>query len=89
MEMPEEVARDVTSRLRRAQGQIGGILAMIEEGRDCEDIVTQLAAAAKALDRAGFRVVVSGLQLCHDAQARGEEPAIDQVRLEKLFMSLT
>ena len=40
-------------RLRRAQGQIGGVIRMIEDGRECRDVLTQLAAAARALDRAG------------------------------------
>ena len=44
----------VANRLRRAQGQIGGILRMIEEGRECTDIVTQLAAVNHALDKAGL-----------------------------------
>ncbi len=38
---PEELA-PVVNRLRRAQGQIGGVMRMIEEGRDCRDVVTQL-----------------------------------------------
>ncbi len=37
---------------------------MIEEGRDCKDIVTQLAAVSKALDRAGFAVIAAGLEQC-------------------------
>jgi len=48
---PEEMGA-VVNRLRRAQGQIGGIVLMIEEGRGCTDVVTQLAAANHALDRA-------------------------------------
>ena len=51
---PEDMGA-VVNRLRRAQGQIGGILRMIEEGRDCKDVVTQLAAVNRALDRAGLR----------------------------------
>src|ERR1035437_4919592 len=51
----------VANRLRRAQGQIGGILQMIEQGRDCKDIVTQLAAANHALDRAGFALIANSL----------------------------
>src|SRR4029077_19449744 len=49
----EELA-DVVRRLRRAQGQIGGVIRMIEDGQECSDVLTQLAAAARALDRAGF-----------------------------------
>ena len=50
----------VLNRLRRAQGQISGVIRMIEEGRDCEDVVTQLAAASRALDRAGFAIIATG-----------------------------
>ncbi len=57
MELNPDEMQAVVKRLRRAQGQIGGILKMIEEGRDCQDIVTQLAAVSKALDRAGFAVI--------------------------------
>ena len=53
---PEQMGA-VVNRLRRAQGQIGGILRMIDEGRDCKDIVTQLAAVNRAIDRAGFAIV--------------------------------
>lgn len=45
----------VLNRLRRAQGQLAGVISMIEQGRDCKDVVTQLAAVSRALDRAGFR----------------------------------
>jgi len=89
VEFDDEVVRDVVTRLRRAQGQIGGVVAMIEEGRSCSDIVTQLAAVAKAVDRAGFKIVASGLQYCHDAEARGEQPTLDRAQLEKLFLSLS
>src|SRR5262245_4725264 len=52
----EELA-DVIRRLRRAQGQIGGVIRMIEEGQECSDVLMQLAAAARALDRAGFKII--------------------------------
>ncbi|MEO8899296.1 MAG: metal-sensitive transcriptional regulator [Candidatus Dormibacter sp.] len=62
METNEVVLDGVVKRLRRAQGQIGGVIRMIEEGRDCADVLTQLAAASRALDRAGFKLVASGLR---------------------------
>lgn len=46
----------VVHRVTRARGQLGGVLRMLEEGRDCEDVVTQLAAVATALDKAGADV---------------------------------
>lgn len=76
----------VTTRLRRAHGQLGGVLRMLEEGSDCADVVTQLAAVSKAIDRAGFAVISAGLTQCLE---KGEEAAgIDRARLEKLFLSL-
>ncbi len=50
--------------LKRAQGQVGGIIGMIEQGRDCADIVTHRAAVSKALDKAGFAVIATGLKQC-------------------------
>ena len=80
---------DVLRRLRRAQGQIGGVIRMIEDGRECRDVLTQLAAAARALDRAGFKIIASGLCQCLlDEQAGREQAAAERARLEKLFLSL-
>ena len=45
----------VLGRLRRAQGQLAGVISMIESGRDCTDVVTQLAAVSRALDRPASR----------------------------------
>ena len=88
MQMDDESASAVATRLRRARGQIDGVLAMIEAGRDCEDIVTQLSAASKAVDRAAFTIVSCGLTACIEAEQRGDAPPIDRARLEKLFLSL-
>ena len=75
----------VITRLRRAQGQIGGVIRLLEDGRDCKEVVTQLAAATKALDRAGFAIISSGLRDCLAAGDLAEE---DQAALEKLFLAL-
>ena len=76
----------VINRIKRAQGQLAGVLRLLEEGRDCEDVVTQLAAVSKALDRAGFAIVASGLQQC---LAAGDGiDGVDVKKLEKLFLSL-
>ncbi|MES4891271.1 metal-sensitive transcriptional regulator [Streptomyces sp. NPDC050743] len=84
--------RSVLNRLRRAQGQISGVIRMIEEGRDCEEVVTQLAAASRALDRAGFAVIATGLQRCladsGSGDGSGEDREQMRARLEKLFLSL-
>ncbi|MFF8960392.1 metal-sensitive transcriptional regulator [Streptomyces sp. NPDC014894] len=83
----------VLNRLRRAQGQISGVIRMLEEGRDCEEVITQLAAASRALDRAGFAIIATGLQQCltdieTGRNTTGEDPERMRARLEKLFLSL-
>ena len=64
VELPPEQMGSVVNRLRRAQGQLAGVLRMIEDGRDCKDVVTQLAAVSRALDRAGFAIIATGLKQC-------------------------
>jgi len=87
MDMDRETMASVVKRLRRAQGQIGGVIKMIEEGRDCADVVTQLAAASRALDRAGFKIIATGLLQC---ALNGDDGTAedDRAQLERLFLSL-
>ncbi len=80
---------DVLKRLRRAEGQVRGVIRMIEEGRDCADVVTQLAAVSRALDRAGFKIIATGLRQCATPAESGSGGAtMTQEQLEKLFLSL-
>ena len=85
MKMDEQATAPVLKRLRRAQGQLAGVIAMIENGRDCADVVTQLAAVSRALDRAGFKIVASGLRQCLTGD--GDSPMTEE-QMEKLFLSL-
>lgn len=86
MDMDSETMAGVVRRLKRAQGQVGGVIKMIEEGRDCADVVTQLAAASRALDRAGFKIIVTGLEQC--APAGDVAGDASRAQLERLFLSL-
>ena len=86
VELKPEDMTPVINRLRRAQGQLGGVLKMIEDGRDCQDVVTQLAAVSRALDRAGFAIIATGLKQCL-IESDGED-TIDTKTMEKLFLSL-
>jgi DNA-binding FrmR family transcriptional regulator len=79
----EDSIAAVLNRLRRAQGQLAAVISMIEQGRDCEDVVTQLAAVSRALDRAGFKIVATGLREC----ATGDNP-MAEAELERLFLAL-
>jgi DNA-binding FrmR family transcriptional regulator len=76
----------VINRIKRAQGQLAGVLRLLEEGQDCEKVVTQLAAVSKALDKAGFAIVAAGLQQCL-ASDEGLD-SVDVKKMEKLFLSL-
>ena len=84
MELDSTELTPIINRLKRAQGQLAGVTRMLEEGKDCKDIVTQLAAVSKALDRAGFAIIASGLEQC---LLRGDA-GMDTKDLEKLFLSL-
>lgn len=74
----------VINRLKRAQGQLGAVVRMIEEGSDCKEVVTQLSAVSKALDRAGFAIIASGLEQC----LANPDEDLNKKDLEKLFLSL-
>jgi DNA-binding FrmR family transcriptional regulator len=84
----EESISAVLNRLRRAQGQLAGVIAMIEEGRDCKDVVTQLAAVARAIDRAGFKIVATHLKECLNEANAGRQAPMTEAELEKLFLAL-
>jgi DNA-binding FrmR family transcriptional regulator len=73
----------IVRRLRRAQGQMSGVIRMLEEERDCREVLTQLAAASRALDRAGFAILAGGLRRCLE-----DPTAPDAAELERLFLSL-
>jgi DNA-binding FrmR family transcriptional regulator len=81
-----EALRAIRARLRRAQGQMGGILAMLDDGRSCEDVVTQLAAVSKAIDRAAFTLIATGLRECLASNDQDTEMIAEQ--LQKLFLRM-
>lgn len=84
----EDSVAVVLNRLRRAHGQIGGVISMVEQGRSCKDVVTQLAAASRALDRAGFKIVAIAMrQSIIGDTAEGRAP-MSEAELEKLFLTL-
>ena len=88
MQLPDDVVDDVRTRLHRVAGQLAGIERMLDGGRECKDVVTQISAATKALEQAGFKLVAAGLTYCltnpEEAEATGY--ALDVV--EKMFMKL-
>jgi DNA-binding FrmR family transcriptional regulator len=75
----------VVNRIKRAQGQLSGVLRMLEEGRDLQEVVNQLKAVSRALDRAGFAIIAGELR---EAASRGAVTDDDLDHLERVFLSL-
>ena len=75
----------VVNRIKRAQGQLSGVLKMIEEGRDLQEVVNQLKAVSRALDRAGFAIIAGELR---ETARQGEVSDEELDRLERFFLSL-
>ncbi|MFP7365305.1 metal-sensitive transcriptional regulator [Corynebacterium callunae] len=84
MQLDPDELKPAINRLKRAQGQLAAVVRMLEEGRECKDVVTQLSAVTKALDRAGFTIIAAGLEQCLQ-DPNGE---MDKKEMEKLFLSL-
>ncbi|MEN9713680.1 MAG: hypothetical protein RLZZ164_344 [Actinomycetota bacterium] len=84
MQIDPTELKAVRDRLVRVQGQIGGIVKMLDEGRDCTELLTQLSAASAALNKAGFGIISVGMQNC----ARDESGNADRAALEKAFLAL-
>ena len=88
MQLDDATIADVMPRLRRIEGQVAGIARMVESDRECRDVVQQIAAASKALDRVAYKMLAAHLRSClldeESAAASGYTPE----ELEKLFMTL-
>lgn len=84
----EENLHEVLNRLRRAHGQLAGVIAMLEQGRNCKDVLVQLAAVGRALDKAGFKIVASGLRECAVDHPTDGQSNMTVEELEKLFLAL-
>ena len=89
MQIPEETTADLVKRLRRIEGQIRGIQAMLTDQRECADVVTQIAAANKALEQVGFKLVASGLTYCISNPTEAAEQGYDLARVEKMFTKIS
>jgi len=88
MQLPETTITDLQKRLRRIEGQVRGIQAMLAEGRECSEVVTQIAAASKAMEQVGFKLVASGLTYCLTHPDEAAESGYDLDRVEKMFTKI-
>lgn len=82
----EEQIEAIAKRLRRAHGQLAAVVRMLEEGRNCEDVVTQLSAVNKAVTTAGFTLISASLKECIEDN-KNNSAAVTE-KLQKLFLSL-
>ena len=80
-----EAMKSIVNRLRRAEGQLHALIAAVGPEANCRDILTQLSAVSKALDRAGFAIISNAMRDCVDG---GEHDQMDAKELERLFLSL-
>ena len=88
MELSDDTIADIVKRLRRVEGQVRGLQQMISERRDCRDVVTQMSAANKALEQAGFVLVAAGLTWCLEDPERSAREGYDLADVQKMFMKL-
>jgi DNA-binding FrmR family transcriptional regulator len=85
MQLEPDEMKSVITRMKRAHGHLATVIRMMENGSDCEDVLTQLAAVNKALSRSGYALVATGLQHCLTA---GGPDSVDTKKMEKLFLAL-
>lgn len=93
---PKDPQRAVLNRLKRARGQLDAVIGQVQSGGSCQDVVIQLSAVSRALDRAGFLVISSAMREClapeeeDDKTANADSNAkLTPEELEKLFLMLS
>jgi DNA-binding FrmR family transcriptional regulator len=82
----EEQIQAISTRMKRANGQMTAVIRMLEEGRACDEVVTQMAAVSKAINTAAFTLISASLKECLLDGKRNSKDVIEQ--LQKLFLSL-
>lgn len=88
MELSDDVMEDLQKRLRRVEGQVRGIQQMLTEGRDCRDIVAQISAVGTAVERVGFKLLVTGMSQCLADPKAAKRNGFDLDEVESLFLKL-
>jgi len=88
VEIPDEIAADLRTRLRRAEGQVRAVQRMLDEQAECRDLITQISAASKALDQVGFRLLATGMAYCAENPEEAEASGYPLAEIERLFTKL-
>lgn len=85
-----ESQKKILNRLRRAQGQLNAVINSVEGDTDCKDVVVQLAAVSRALDRAGFAMIATAMRACaENPEEAATSGNITTEELERLFLALS
>ncbi len=82
----EETVMAIVARVKRAQGQLGAVARMLEEGRNCDEVVHQMSAVAKAVNTAAFTLISASLEECI-LEGKSDQKQVSD-KLQKLFLSL-
>ncbi len=86
----DKEANRIVNRLRRVEGQARGLQRMIEEGRPCDEVFTQLAATKAALDRVGVLLISLKMRDCLEEEAGTEIASREAVeRALEAFLKYT
>ena len=88
MRFEETISEDAITRLRRVEGQVGGVIRMLEEGRDRKQVMQQVSAAGKALERAGVRLLAAQMRHCVIHEGEDGVEAVTPEEIEQMFLNL-
>ncbi|OEF99335.1 cytoplasmic protein [Vulcanibacillus modesticaldus] len=85
-----EYPKEIINRLKRIEGQIRGVLRMMDEGKECTDIINQLTAIRNAVDRVSVHVIGVDLNKClsDDLQKDLEDRDTDRIIKDALTLLL-
>jgi DNA-binding FrmR family transcriptional regulator len=77
---PHTDTKRIVNRIARAAGHLQSIGQMVEEGRDCSEVLIQLAAVQSALQNTGKVILQDHLKHCIvEAAQEGDTEAIDEL----------
>jgi len=77
--LPSEARADLISRLRKIEGQAQGIQRMLEDGRDCRDVIYQLASVREATKRASVLLMRHHMRACLTARPESSKETVDDM----------
>ncbi|MDQ0089123.1 DNA-binding FrmR family transcriptional regulator [Paenibacillus anaericanus] len=87
--MEYNYSNEMKTRLRKIEGQVRGVLRLMEEGKSCKDVVSQLSAVRNAADKAMAQIVAENLHKCilEEQDAGGDTDKVVKEAIELLVKS--